>query len=95
MRADQQCAAIGFATESRAGRTIRTLGAPAPLSARAVRAGLSSDIPAEMLVPGTVVVKEIVAGIRAVGLMYGRSERHCVRRCGTNRAGAQKFGLNI
>jgi P-type Ca2+ transporter type 2C len=49
-------AAIGFTTESRAEHTIRSLGAPAALTARVVRDGSDMDIAAEMLVPGDVVL---------------------------------------
>ena len=49
-------AAIGFATESRAERTIRTLGAPGALTARVVRDGIEMQAPAQTLVPGDVVV---------------------------------------
>jgi Ca2+-transporting ATPase len=49
-------AAIGFTTESRAERTIRSLGAPGALTGRVVRDGLEVDAPAETLVPGDVVL---------------------------------------
>ena len=49
-------AAIGFTTETRAERTIRSLGAPAALTARALRDGAEVDVPAETLVPGDVIL---------------------------------------
>jgi P-type Ca2+ transporter type 2C len=49
-------AAIGFTTETRAERTIRSLGTPAATSVRVVREGLKFDAPAEALVPGDVVM---------------------------------------
>ena len=49
-------AAIGFITETRAERTIRSLGAPASQTARAVRDGTEIDVPAERLVPGDIIV---------------------------------------
>jgi Ca2+-transporting ATPase len=49
-------AAIGFTTETRAERTIRSLGAPASQTARAVRDGTEMDVAAETLVPGDIIV---------------------------------------
>ena len=49
-------AAIGFTTEKRAERTIRSLGAPEAASVRIVRDGLERETPAETLVPGDVVI---------------------------------------
>ena len=49
-------AAIGFTTKTRAERTIRSLAAPAALTARAVRGGAEADVPAETLVPGDIIV---------------------------------------
>ncbi|WP_244424547.1 cation-translocating P-type ATPase [Methylobacterium nodulans] len=46
---------IGFYTESRTERTIESLGAPAPLTARVIRDGRSQNLPAEALVPGDVI----------------------------------------
>src|SRR5215471_10084595 len=49
-------AAIGFTAETRAERSIRSLGAPTATSVRVVRGGLEVDAPAETLVPGDVVI---------------------------------------
>jgi len=60
-------AAIGFTTETRAERTIRSLGAPAALSARALRDGAEVDVPADTLVPGDVIVLQRGTVIAADG----------------------------
>src|ERR1700738_4642399 len=49
-------AAIGFTTETRAERPIRSLGGPAALTARTLRDGAEVDVPAETLVPGDVIL---------------------------------------
>jgi Ca2+-transporting ATPase len=66
-------AAIGFTTESRAEHTIRSLGAPAALTARVVRDGLDMDIAAEMLVPGDVVFLERGTVVPADGRLISAS----------------------
>ena len=60
-------AAIGFTTESRTERTIRSLGAPAALSAGALRDGAEVDVPAETLVPGDIIVLQRGTVIAADG----------------------------
>ena len=47
---------IGFATESRAERTIRGVGVPGALTARVVGDVSEVEVPAETLVPGDMVV---------------------------------------
>ncbi|MBH5397558.1 cation-transporting P-type ATPase [Bradyrhizobium sp. CNPSo 4010] len=49
-------AAIGFTTENQAEQTIRSLGAPASLTARVVREGAEMDVRADLLVPGDLVL---------------------------------------
>lgn len=49
-------AAIGFTTENQAEQTIRSLGAPASLTARVVRDGSEMDVGADLLVPGDLVL---------------------------------------
>jgi len=49
-------AAIGFTTETRAERTIRSLGAPASQTARTLRDGAEVDVPAGTLVPGDIII---------------------------------------
>jgi P-type Ca2+ transporter type 2C len=67
-------AAIGFTTETRAERTIRSLGAPAALTSRTLRDGSEMEVPAETLVPGDVIVLQRGTVIPADGrLISARS----------------------
>jgi Ca2+-transporting ATPase len=49
-------AAIGFIAETRAERTIRNLGAPATVTARVMRDGAETEVPAETLVQGDIII---------------------------------------
>ena len=49
-------AAIGYRTEDRAERVIQSLAAPGQDTARVVRGGEAKEVPAELIVPGDLVL---------------------------------------
>jgi Ca2+-transporting ATPase len=63
---------IGFQTESRAERTIRSLSAPGPVTAHVVRDGCLTEVPAQTLVPGDLIILQrgmvVPADARLVGV---------------------------
>ncbi len=62
---------IGYVTESRAERTIRSLDGVGTIAARVVRNGREEEIPAEAVVPGDVMVLQRGMVVPADGRLIG------------------------